>query len=1171
MKIIWIRLNPYGPFKNKMLEFGDGEAAFHIVFGPNESGKTSALRALKSLFYGIPERTIDGFRFDGNKLKISAKIKRSNEETLIFQRRKGRSRTLLAEDGSEIDDSMLQKFISGVDESSFGMMFGFGRDDLVNGGKDIVLGKGDIGQSLFAAGAGISGLRKILEEFDTESQDLFKQKGSKSLINKYLSEYEEFKKDIKRIALQPKLWKDHEEAFKNAENRKKEINNTIVSLRTKLNRLERIAQALPIIAERKDILYKKELIGNVLILRKSFKQDRIEILKSLESARLEESKINSRIKNLEENIEKIVVPEKLIINRTSIEDINVRLGSYLKEKKDSPALSDQHRIILIESEHLLSELRPGVSLEEASKLRIDLQKRKNILSLANGYAKLEEKINGLGERIDILTRKKSLSGIELKEIGEYLDIEKLKKMLTGINKEGDIENNLDKMMNDFNKAENSCKRELLRLSLWNGTIEEIETLSVPLIDTIDRYDNEFEKINTEINRIETKINDKSDNKKKIEMEISELDIFGIIPTENDLKQERYKRNRGWELIKEIYIEKKIKESEVEKYDDELPLVSAYERNLEYADRIADSLWSKSDKVSKKTILLSNLAIINEDIKSLERQKTKYIVEKEKLIKEWNDLWGNIKIVPLTPREMRSWLQKQQKLAKDAEKIRYMKEEIDQTKKHLNENRFLLADCLKSTGYSIDLNIGPSLAEIVDISWNLIERQESIKRKKSELTHTVKELEEQLSEAVTAKEKTTSEIRDWKEKWKNELLSLGLDVETVPSAVEEFIDKNQTLVSRIDEAKGLESRINSIKENMAAFESEAVNLAEKIMPELSKTPAISIVQAMYSELIKAVQGKAALEKLNAELSKHIEENDEIKDKIEDLQMRLQLLIKEANCQNIEQLQEVERKSEEAESLKNNLEQLDKQLHGYSGGIKLEQFIEASTEVDPDSLPNEILKVKEEIEKSESENSKFEQSIGEERAFLKQYDGNFNAAEIAEKAESTAAQVEYYSDRFIKVRLAADILKKEIERYRMQNQGPILEKASKIFSLLTSGSFTGLRASFGTKDERILVGVRRNIEDVEEEVSVDGMSEGTCDQLYLSLRLASLERYIESNESMPIIIDDVLVNFDDDRAIECLKIFSKISKKNQIIYFTHHKHILNLVSGLFSSNILKVHEL
>ncbi len=138
-KIIWMSLKPYGQFIDKTINF-DGRENFRIVYGHNESGKTTTLRAVKSLFFGIKkERTVDSFKFDGNKLRIFAKIENSSGESLVFQRRKGHLRTFLDENGNELDPLILKKFIFGIDESSFGSMFGFGMDDLVNGGKEIVL------------------------------------------------------------------------------------------------------------------------------------------------------------------------------------------------------------------------------------------------------------------------------------------------------------------------------------------------------------------------------------------------------------------------------------------------------------------------------------------------------------------------------------------------------------------------------------------------------------------------------------------------------------------------------------------------------------------------------------------------------------------------------------------------------------------------------------------------------------------------------------------------------------------------------------------------------------------------------------------------------------------------------------------------------------------------
>ena len=46
MKINLFKLLAYGPFTDKILDFSDGGFGLHVVYGPNEAGKSTALRAL---------------------------------------------------------------------------------------------------------------------------------------------------------------------------------------------------------------------------------------------------------------------------------------------------------------------------------------------------------------------------------------------------------------------------------------------------------------------------------------------------------------------------------------------------------------------------------------------------------------------------------------------------------------------------------------------------------------------------------------------------------------------------------------------------------------------------------------------------------------------------------------------------------------------------------------------------------------------------------------------------------------------------------------------------------------------------------------------------------------------------------------------------------------------
>jgi uncharacterized protein YhaN len=77
-----------------------------------------------------------------------------------------------------------------------------------------------------------------------------------------------------------------------------------------------------------------------------------------------------------------------------------------------------------------------------------------------------------------------------------------------------------------------------------------------------------------------------------------------------------------------------------------------------------------------------------------------------------------------------------------------------------------------------------------------------------------------------------------------------------------------------------------------------------------------------------------------------------------------------------------------------------------------------------------------------------------------------------------------------------------------------------------------------------------------VPVEGMSEGTVDQLFLALRLAAVEEAVDAGSRLPFLADDLFINYDDDRSAAGLQVLAELSRKTQILFFTHHRRLLEL---------------
>jgi uncharacterized protein YhaN len=167
-------------------------------------------------------------------------------------------------------------------------------------------------------------------------------------------------------------------------------------------------------------------------------------------------------------------------------------------------------------------------------------------------------------------------------------------------------------------------------------------------------------------------------------------------------------------------------------------------------------------------------------------------------------------------------------------------------------------------------------------------------------------------------------------------------------------------------------------------------------------------------------------------------------------------------------------------------------------------------------------------------------------LKKLDGSGRAAEIANEVEFLRSEFENHMDRYISLVMARRLLEKALRRFEKEHQPELLAIINDIFQKITDGRYTQIKASLDRGTPFRVVDSSGN------EKTPDQLSTGTREQLYLAIRLGYLEHYGKKAESMPIIMDDVLVNFDDKRAKNTAQALLDIVGNKQIIIMTCHEN-------------------
>src|SRR4051812_34994219 len=107
MRIRRLELKAYGPFTDRALDFGDGRGV-HLVYGANEAGKSTTLRALSSLLFGYPQRAQDTWRHAAREIEVGAQlVAHGGEELEVWRRRTGGAKALHDGHGGTIAEASL--------------------------------------------------------------------------------------------------------------------------------------------------------------------------------------------------------------------------------------------------------------------------------------------------------------------------------------------------------------------------------------------------------------------------------------------------------------------------------------------------------------------------------------------------------------------------------------------------------------------------------------------------------------------------------------------------------------------------------------------------------------------------------------------------------------------------------------------------------------------------------------------------------------------------------------------------------------------------------------------------------------------------------------------------------------------------------------------------------
>lgn len=1169
MRIRRLDLRAFGPFTNVELDFGAEPGRLHVVYGPNEAGKSSALRALRQFFFGIDQRTDDAFLHKYGDLRVGALLEAGDGVRLECVRRKGQRDTLrAADDSSVLDPAQLGRLLGGLGRDLYEQMFGLNHQSLVAGGRELAAGRGELGQLLFAAGAGMTDLRRVQQELAAEAAAIFKAgNATNPQINQSLRDLQEARRELKSAQLPSAEWAKQDEALRSTAEQKRKLDGRRAACMQERERLALLTRARPLVAARQRLRDELATLGHVPALDEGFTDRRRKALAGLETSMAAALMAERALTDLDRRLVESEAPANLLAAAPQIEELQRQLGSVAKAAFDQVGLRSLADQAQATAEKLLRDLRPGLAMANVESLRLSRRQRDRIQALLLAQAGLLARDEQAQEQVARLNRELAAAQDSLTRLPEAIDTAELRRTVARVERQGTLLEQMAEQVAKIVRLERQAGIELAKLFGWSGELADVERLAPPPTETVDACELQWRDALGRVSRADEQLAAARTAADQTRLQIDEMRAVREPPSEAQLHAARQARDAVWRTVRDRLHGQPdaAREAELLAEAAATDLAAAFESQAQRADELSDELRREADRAGQFARLLVQ-----------EREQTRLLAQREadlvaardalgQVEGQWRATWSPLGIEPRRPVEMRAWLAQHARVVDLVAQMRDEQQQAEALAKRVQDACQALSAALASRGITV---ADENLSLLLERAGEVCTRAEQLAAEHKSQSAEVARLGRELPAAAQSMRDSTARLDEWRRDWSEAIRPLGLPADASAEDATALLSGIVDLFEQLDAAARDRERVAGIDRERAAFEEHVAELASRLAPDLVRQKAQDAARELATRLTAALQTQERRAALEAERVREAQKLRNAQSATAAAEQTLTALCRQAGCESTEELAEIEARFAQRVDLLAKLHDRDEQLCDAAAGRDLDELSAEIARESETELTAQLTSLDDEIRAIDEQRDEFSQKLGAAEAELKLMDGGPRAAQAADRAEAVRAALVGQVEQYARTRLAAAVLREAIDRYRQRHQDPVLSRASELFAELTLGSFSGLRTEIADDGQPLLVGVRAG---TAAHVGVEGMSEGTCDQLYLALRLASLEQCLATREPVPLVIDDLLINFDNARAAATLEVLARLAGRTQVILFTHHLHLLDLAGKTLEPAAWREHRL
>jgi len=398
--------------------------------------------------------------------------------------------------------------------------------------------------------------------------------------------------------------------------------------------------------------------------------------------------------------------------------------------------------------------------------------------------------------------------------------------------------------------------------------------------------------------------------------------------------------------------------------------------------------------------------------------------------------------------------------------------------------------------------------------------------------------------ATSETKLAQGMKEW-QAW---LLEHQLSAVLSPNAVLEVFQLVEQVQQQLQIKRKNSERLQSLYRKIQHFEQQAhLFLAQETAIALVGEKLIQALQywkQLALDVIELQHHTAQLNEQLTETKKQLALNNIACDRNE---QRLTGLLHEANAVDEQQFRLHLRQHSERIKLLEESAQIERALRMAVSPERLGKLDHLLQAQSSEKLTQCIADLTVQIKTEELAADENKELRGKLRGELIQLEKDAELSERLQQLQEQKAVLTVQAGQWATRSFCAALFKKTREFYERERQPGVLQEASQYFKHFTDNTYVRVAVPFGEK--RIVV-EHANGEWLDSSV----LSRGTAEQLYLAMRFALAGEFAHK-AALPIIMDDILVNFDRERLYLTVSALDKIAENHQLLLFTCHPHVVD----------------